>query len=228
MELNQIVREPLYPLAHAAHYVNIHPKTLKTWVHGRKYKTERGDQFFKPLIELEPASGGSLSFVNLVEAHVLRSMRKVHLVRMQHIREAIDFVANRLGVERPLATYNFETAGRALFVRQYGELIDLSQKEQMLLSKELDFHLTRIERSVDKLAQKLYPITRQAYLNSKIIVINPRVSHGRPIIENLGVSTDIIVDRWRAGDPFEVLKRDYGLTHEQYDEALWYEHHQAA
>jgi len=225
--LSEIIREPLYPIAHAAHYVNVHPATLETWVNGRRYQTKAGEQFSEPLIQLETGSEGLLSFTNLVEAHVLRSMRKIHQLKMYRIRASLDYVGKELGHPWPLATVDFQTEGTSLFINHLGNLIDLSDTKQILL-RELELHLTRIERNEEHLAQKLYPVTRTAFLEKKIIVINPTVSHGRPIIESKGVSTDIIADRWRAGDTFDVLQRDYGLSNDEYDEALWYEQNQAA
>lgn len=225
--LSEIIREPLYPIAHAAHYVNVNPATLETWVKGRRYQIKSGQQYSPPLIQFEPNAEGLLSFTNLVEAHVLRAMRKIHFLKMHSIRESIDFVSNQLGRPRPLATVDFETEGTRLFIRHLGTLIDLSATEQILI-EEMHQHLTRIERNVEGLAKKLYPMTRSAYMEKKIIVINPTVSHGRPIIESKGVSTDIIAERWRAGDTFELLQRDYGLSNDEYDEALWYEQHEAA
>jgi uncharacterized protein (DUF433 family) len=225
--LSDIIREPLYPISHAAHYVNVNPATLETWVNGRKYLTKSGQQYSQPLIPLEPNAGGLLSFTNLLEAHVLRAMRKVYYLKMPCIRESLDYVSKKLGNERPLATADFQTDGATLFINHLGELIDLANSKQTLLGEMIQ-HLTRIERNTEGLARKLYPMTRIASLDKKIIVINPIVSQGRPIIESRGVTTSIIADRWRAGDTFDILQKDYGLSNDEYDEALWYEQHEAA
>jgi DNA-binding transcriptional regulator YiaG len=62
---------PAYSLAEAAHYLRIPLATLRSWVRGRYYPTDGGKKFFKPVIELPDPNLVSLSFINLVEAHVL-------------------------------------------------------------------------------------------------------------------------------------------------------------
>lgn len=227
-EPNRIINEPLYPLAHAAHYLRLNPVTLSTWVYGRHYQAGGRTRFSKPLVELERNAWGCLSFLNLVEAHVLRAMRKIHGIPMKTVRKAIDFVSAEMKCERPLSAVDFEVDGRQLFVHHLGNLVDLSDVDQKMLGDELLVRLKRIDRNIDGIAEQLYPMTRPAFMEKKIVVINPAISHGRPMIKGIGVSTEIIADRWRAGDPFEILHRDYGITVEQYDEALWYEQLKAA
>src|ERR1700693_5819832 len=81
---------PRYGIEEAARSLGMSAATLNSWVNGRKYPTVDGKRFFRPLIML-PAPG-SLSFYNLVEAHILQSTRKKHKVEMPAIRRAIDFV----------------------------------------------------------------------------------------------------------------------------------------
>jgi len=63
-----------------AHYLRVPLATLRSWVRGRYYPTERGQKFFKPIIELPDSKLASLSFVNLVEAHVLDAIRREHKI----------------------------------------------------------------------------------------------------------------------------------------------------
>jgi hypothetical protein len=81
---------PRYGIEEAARCLGMSAATLDSWVNGRKYPTAGGQRFFKPLIELP--TPGSLSFYNLVEAHILLSTRKKHKVEMPSIRRAIDYV----------------------------------------------------------------------------------------------------------------------------------------
>ena len=63
--------QPAYSLTEASRYLSIPPATLRSWVAGRKYPTGSGPKFFRPVIELPDDARAGLSFVNLVEAHVL-------------------------------------------------------------------------------------------------------------------------------------------------------------
>jgi hypothetical protein len=76
MKSNEPREMAAYSIGEAAHYLRIPVATLRSWVRGRFYPTEHGRRFFKPLIELPDPNLGSLSFVNLVEAHVLDAIRR--------------------------------------------------------------------------------------------------------------------------------------------------------
>ncbi|HVA89557.1 MAG TPA: DUF433 domain-containing protein, partial [Chloroflexota bacterium] len=55
------------------------------------------------------------------------------------------------------------------------------------------------------------------------IVIDPRISFGRPTIEGRGVPTEAIAARYAAGDNLEFLAYDFNLTQDQLKDALWFE-----
>ena len=67
---------PAYGIKEAAHYLSIPNATLRSWVLGRHYPTGTGKRFFWPIIELPDKDQRLLSFVNLVEAHVLDAIRR--------------------------------------------------------------------------------------------------------------------------------------------------------
>ena len=57
----------------------------------------------------------------------------------------------------------------------------------------------------------------------RLVVINPYVSFGRPILSSVGVPTEIINERFNAGETIEELAEDYGLTVTEIEEGLRYE-----
>ena len=90
---------PAYGIREVAHYLQIPPSTLRSWVKGRSYPTEAGPKQFAPLIALpEMTNGGPplLSFINVVEVHVLDAWRREHRIAMQKVREALTYLAQRL------------------------------------------------------------------------------------------------------------------------------------
>lgn len=91
---------PRYGTEEAARCLGMSVATLDSWVNGRKYPTATGPRLFKPLIEL--AGPGTLSFYNLVEAHILLSTRKKHLVEMPAIRSD-RLCSENLSIASPLA-----------------------------------------------------------------------------------------------------------------------------
>jgi len=82
-------------------------------------------------------------------------------------------------------------------------------------------HLERIEPDDKGLAIKLFPFTRNEERdNPRIIVIDPRIAFGRMVIANTGIPTDIIAERFLAGDSQTQLAHDYECDIEQIEEAI--------
>lgn len=165
-----------------------------------------------------------MSFWNLVEAHVLSGICRRHGVKLAEVRRALLYVQEHLGVNRPLIHQKFKTDGRSLFVEKYSQLIDASRQGQIVMRDLLLVRLTRIDWDTRGLPIRLYPFTRSIegqpsdIEQPKLVVMNPRVSFGRPNVA--GVPTSVIWSRYRAGDSITHLAEDYGLTAEQIEEAI--------
>lgn len=212
---------PAYGIAEAAHYLQIPLATLRSWVRGRYYPTEAGRKYFKPVISLPDSEVGSLSFVNLVEAHVLDAIRREHRVPLPKVRSALDYVQKRFGSKHPLAQQKFETDGVNLFISRFQDLISASESGQLAIRELIQAHLRRIEHDSTGFAVRLYPFTRKDDLDQpKIVVIDPYISFGRPTIRGTGVNTSIIAERYKAGDSMDALADDYGCQRSQVEEAV--------
>jgi hypothetical protein len=68
--------QPAYTVAEAAHYVRMPEVTLRSWVSGRLYPVSGQQRRSSPVIHLDDPKGQYLSFINLVEAHVLGAIRR--------------------------------------------------------------------------------------------------------------------------------------------------------
>lgn len=219
---------PAYPLSDAARYLQVPPATLRSWVAGRTYPTARGSRFFQPLIVPPDRThhGLTLSFINLVEAHVLDAIRRTHGIALPKVRTALQFVKKELKTEHPLADKSFETDGIDLFVRHYGQLINASRDGQLAMQSVLEAYLDRIERDTSGVALRLYPFTRNRSASSAVrreprsVVIDPSISYGRPVLAGTGVPTSVLAERYKAGDSIKVLSQDYGLPTDEIEEAI--------
>ena len=214
---------PNYGITEAARYLGLPVATLRSWTLGRRYSTVSGEQMWPPLIELPNAEVRELSFMNLVEASALATIRRRHKITMPAVRTAIEYLEQALGSPHPLAE-RLETDGLDLFINKYGQLINLSQAGQLGIRECLEAHLQRVEHDAEGLAIRLFPWTRGESLESpKIVTIDPLVSFGKPIIAGTGIRTEVLASRLRAGDSIATLKHDYGLKEEQVEEAIRYE-----
>lgn len=212
---------PAYRISEAAHYLRIPRSTLRAWVAGQAYRSDGTTRFFKPVIVLPDKHLGSLSFINLVEAHVLDAIRREHEISLQKVRKAVVYLAERLGSRHPLAEQRFETDGVDLFVRQYGDLVNISQSGQLAMRKILEAYLRRVDWDEAGVVARLYPFTRKrAPDEPKAIVIDPRISFGRPVLMGSGIPTAIIAERYKAGESIDQLADDYGRERLDIEEAI--------
>jgi uncharacterized protein (DUF433 family) len=219
---------PRYAVKDAAKYLLIPKGTLYSWVKGRTYRTEEGERFFEPVIERPDPTIPQLSFTNLVEAHVLRIIRKAYQVRLDKVRTALDYLEQQFGVSHPLSRVEFQTDGVDLFVSSVGKLINASQAGQLAMRETLKHLLQRIELDETGVAIALFPYTHNpANLDQdnlpKPVLINPSISFGRPILVQSGIPTQVLKERYEAGESMADLAEDYDCDRDLVEEAIRYE-----
>jgi len=211
---------PLYTISQASKYVGLPSTTLKDWVRGRKYHRVDGEVNVSRLISPAQVDSPSLSFNNLVEAHVLRFLRSRQELPMDKIRQAIDYAQNALGVERLLLSKKLLTDKQNIFLERLSELINLTKGGQLAMKNILDSHLNRIEFR-DDLLYGLYPFMPNNS-DKRIVFISPKVSFGKPVTVTRHISTEVIADRYDAGEKIEFLAKDYNIDKEEIEQAIYY------
>jgi len=210
---------PAYSVPEAAHYLGIPVTTLRAWVAGQTYRHRGEARPFHAIIRPADPRTHQLSFSNLVEAYVLTAMRRKHHFGLPTIRRVLKVLTERLGSRRPLLTEQFATNGVDLFVERVGEIVNLSRDGQLEMADFIRAYLERIERDATGLPIKLYPFTRSQPPRDqpRAVVIDPRVSFGRPVIAGTGIPTAVLAEQFKAGDLPPVLAKEYGAS----EEAIW-------
>lgn len=214
-DLDVIRRTPAYGFGEAAHYLRLPKSTLRAWC--------LGQQHFRGVIRLDGKPAEGLSFLNLVEAHVLAAIRRAYGVPMRKVRPALAYVRKELGIERPLADAQFETNGLELFTEKLGQIINVSSAGQLGIPEILGTYLRRVERDTRGIPIKLFPFTRRGASGDTApagIEIDPTVAFGRPVLRARGVATAILADRFTAGDTLAELAADYDVAKEEIEEAI--------
>ena len=214
---------PAYTFLEAARYLGIPPATLRYWVLGPGFGRGNESAASQPLIHTPAGAKNRLSFNNLVEAHVLRALRTVHLVKMAAVRDALSFAEEALGIDRLLLRDELRTSGQEILLERLGQLISLSKSGQLALRRILAEYLKRVERDESALPFRLYPLPPGWSQQRKTIVIDPRISFGRPTIAGSGISTEALISRIDAGETVDALAEDYGLETAQIHDAVLYE-----
>lgn len=221
--LGEPTERPRYSIRQAAQYLRISTTTLRSWVVGRPYPAGGGSRYSQPLIARPDEQDLRLSFNNLVEAHVLRALRTRHKVPMSAVRSALDHAESQFAIKRLLLSDELRAAAGTVFLERLDELIDLGRSGQLVLKELLQAHLQRIDRNIEGLPVRLFPVSTRGLDGPKVVVIDPQISFGRPYISGKGVRTSTIVERLDAGESREDVASDYGLEDFEIDEAILYE-----
>ena len=208
-----------YTIAEGARYVGIPAPTLRTWVVYSPGMSRPNRRIHLPLIIAPEHDPIRLSFNNIVEAYVLRALRTRHGVSISAARRAIDEAESNLGISRLLLCPELRTNAGELFLDTYSSLINLSRASQLGIKLVLHEYLERIEVDASNRPARLFPHNR----NKKVIVLDPWVAFGRPIVARRGVSTSAIVARINAGESEEEIAQDYNLKMQEVEDAVVYE-----
>jgi len=212
---------PAYSVSDAARYLRIPAPTVRSWAFGRQYPTRKGSGHFPPVVTVPDKRQHLLSFVNLIELSALRALRTEHAFKLSAVREALGYAKRELGVDNLLASEDLYTKPGALFLAHYGQLIDLNRAGQLGIKAVLDGLLTRIQFNRG-LAVRLFPVV-PSRTEARTVMLDPRVSFGRPVLVSCGVTTSAIVDRINAGEEPKALAKDYGTNETEIMDALAYE-----
>lgn len=220
---------PNYSVAEVAGFLYIPVATLRSWVAGRNYPTAAGTKRFRPVIRTASGQPVLLSFRNVVEAHVLSAIRREHGVELREVRSALDYVGREFGSDHPLADHEFQTDGIQLFVERYGRLVNASKEGQFAMQALLEAHLRRVDRNPSGIPIRLYPFTRFRNIDEpRAVAIDPTIAFGRPVLTGTGIPTEVVADRFNAGESIDELAADYGRSRGEIEEAIRFERHAEA
>ncbi len=206
---------PAYGMAEVAQYLRVPYQTLRYWL--------TGFHRMSPMIKMASYDPPRLSFMNLLECHMLVAMRKMYNLRLPKVRKALVHLNKHSPTAHPLLDRVFQTDSVNLIVQEFGELINLSRNGQMEIKSFIEIHLQRIERDPDGLF-RLFPFVRErTAAEPKHILIDPSIGFGKPVIAGTAISTSIIAARFNARESIDDLAEEYGRTKKEIEEAIRWE-----
>ncbi len=215
---------PLYTLGTGARILSLSLATLSSWIVGRSYPVRDGKKRFEALIKRPEKSDPRLSFLNLVEANVLWAIRQVHQIPMAKVRAAQVAAERHYGIDRLFIRQELLAGAGKLFLEKYGQLVELTNAQQYALRAIFYDRLERVVHDQGHLASQYWPISpTQRDRSERVIVVDPRISFGRPVIAKRGISTAAISDRADAGEPISEIAADYDLEEREVGDAISFE-----
>lgn len=217
---------PNYTVEEAARYLLVPESTVRYWTLGDVSATALTTIYSRrPLL---------LSFKNLVELYVLESLREIHDIGLPRIRRSVEELRIEKPSKYPLADYQLATRGRKIYLEDDGdELINLTASGQHAFKTILDPFLRRVERNEKGIAERLFPFTSRQHQQNpdqapRVVVIDPRIAFGMPVLINSRISTAFLMSRRRGGASIPTLARDYGRSELEIEEAISLEESKAA
>jgi len=90
------------------------------------------------------------------------------------------------------------------------KLLDATKAGQTAMREMLRAHLQRIERNPAGAPVRLYPFTRKHDLEEpRVVMMDPQIQYGRPVLIDSGIPTAIIAERYKAGESIGELAGDH-------------------
>ena len=204
----------LYSVPEAARISRVPAEHIHRWLWGRKSEPLWTPEL--PALDHTHA----LSFRDLVEVQFVHRFRQQGL-SLQSIRKMIGVAAKLLEESYPLSSVKFKTDGRTILAQvveaeEQGYVFDLATG-QYLLEFVLDYLYDALEYSeLDDLV-RWWPLGKD-----RRVVIDPRRSFGRPIVEE-GVPTDILAGSYKAEGSVIAVARWFEVREESVQDALDFE-----
>jgi len=206
---------PFYTATDIARLVRVNPVTLAYW-------SKPISRLNQALVNRVDPSGSRspFSFMNMIEAYVMASLRSIHGMKMSNIRRGVKWLKDHYPEQPyPLATLKVITDGLELFVEDTGLIISATRKGQIAIRPVISPYLQRIEWAKDGLPKAFYPFTSDVK-GPSLVTIDPSIQFGQPIIRHTRVKTEIIASRFEAGESIADLSRDYDIDSSAIEEAL--------
>lgn len=162
--------------------------------------------------EKTPDEVARVSFLELSELILAARFRKLK-IKLPRIRQAHDFARREWGQEYPFAHFDLLSLGGHILRRFEetepgpGRFVVLTAPDQYVLPDLVEDELRRFDyNDEDRLATRWYPYGRDIP-----VVVDPRFAGGRPTIAGRGVTVEILRKRWKAGESFDSIARDFKL-----------------
>lgn len=209
---------PRYSFGEAARYLGLPESTLRSWFQGTTWGSQPDIRYFKPI--LAPAAPRLLSFFDIASAHVLMAFHKKN-IHTKKIRQIVRELEKEYPDDRyPLLGRNFYLIGRETIIKQAGKRLNLSLSRQFELRAVIEKFLSRLELDRSKMPLRFSPL--RTLEGTNLIVIDPTLSAGRPVIKGTGIAVEVISRRKASGESVASLAKDYRVSQRAIEEAIKY------
>ncbi|MEO0981487.1 MAG: DUF433 domain-containing protein [Pseudomonadota bacterium] len=224
----KFVGKGVYTIPEATRLTGAGYETMRRWLLGYSYKYKGKFVEKPPIFEAEFGKiDGELiiSFQDLIELLFVVRFRSKK-VKWGVIHEAFDKAKERFESNHPFSRLNYRTDGKRIFEdgesekgRQFTDL----NTDQIVFADFIDRTLSKGIEFSNREASIWFP-----KFPSKIIVLDPKRSFGRPIISRTGVPTEVIFAAYEADEDYSLVARDFDIRIQEVQSAVKFQQRLAA
>lgn len=223
----------MYPLPRAARLVGEDVRTVRRWLKGYSWKHSDGHKTSGPLWPLQYAADDELGREQVLGFNDLLELRTVARfvelgVSLHVIRATIEVARGYLG-DYPLHSRRFVTDGRRIFmeaverVNEDPKLLDVRGRQYALGDIIRPSLLDGIEFGNADDALRWFPVPKK-----RLIVLDPQLQFGEPIVADGGVPTDTLAAAFKAeGEDVNRVARLYRVKPQEVKAAVAFERRMA-
>lgn len=223
----------LYPLSQAARLVGEDTRSVRRWLRGYSWKYKDGRHVSGPLWQLQYSQDEELGQERVLGFRDLLELRTVakfieHGVSLNVIRATIEDASEYLG-EFPLQSRRFLTDGKKIFLEAVAKaeedplLLDIRKRQFVFDAVIRPSLFEGIEYSRSGEALRWFPT------KGRLIVLDPEVQFGEPIVASAGVPTDTLFAAYNAeGKDRARVAKLYRVTPQAVSAAVAFEQRLAA
>lgn len=227
----------VYTLAAAARLIHADRGAVKRWLFGYDYTRQHSDgrrQHHSDALWTPQHSDAELGekvigFRDLLELRIVKEFVQ-HGVSLLVVRRCLEFAKAEFGmVDYPFTSQRFCTDGRTIFREvlrdgQEPEILDLRSRQYVIREIIKPSLYSGIEYD-GEMARRWYPEGR----DRKMIVVDPKMQFGKPVLEDSGVPTEVLYAAYLAeGQDKAAVARIYEIPPRQVEAAVRFEEWLAA
>lgn len=206
--IRESLQNPIYAFSDVDRLAGVSRGTAKRWLKG--YAPY-------PPVTLALHGRAMTGFLDLIDVTAVGKL-KTYGFSLPLIREIVANAQNLLGIDRPLASAQFQVGGRDIFVGAGDSLAEASRRWGPSAWHEVLAPFLKSLDYMDDLAAVWWPLGRDNYVR-----VSPDYGFGFPVIAPNGVRTEILRERFLAHDPISIIAEDFRMDPPLVEAALRFE-----
>jgi uncharacterized protein (DUF433 family) len=219
----EVIGKGVYSVAEASRLTRLRTQRVREWFRGR----ESASRIFKPVFESDyPVyeEEYAISFLDLIELNIGGKLRDAN-VPLPYLRKVYDHLRREYG-DHPFCRRAIYVGEKKIFTRGLDDAESSSVIEAITSQSYFDKIILPFLERID------YDRGTQQAIRWRIadmVVIDPKIRFGEPVVEGVGIATSILRDSYFANDEdASFVARWFGIKAEHVMAAVDFENILAA